>query len=94
MKRTRSRVGVFLLLAGAVCTMPSGAQSTGGPYRIDPAVIAAGGGKMAGGSLQISSTIGQPATALLAGAGYTLQGGFWSAAESNSDSIFANGFDN
>lgn len=74
--------------------MQSGAQSTGGQYRIDPAVIAGGGGPAVGGSFQVNHTIGQAATALLAGAGYTFQSGYWSPVDGTGDSIFRNGFEN
>ena len=71
---------------------PARAQS-GGPYRIDPAVIAGGGATLSGGQFRLSGTIGQPATATLSASAYRLYDGFWTAASPSSDLIFANGFD-
>ena len=70
------------------------AQSSGGPYQIETAVIASGGGPIAGGVYQITSTLGQPATMTLTGASYTLFNGFWSPVGGvQGDFVFADGFD-
>ena len=82
-------MGFGLLLCGSVI-----AQMSGGPYRIDPVVIASGGGLVAGDTYQITSTLGQPATSTLSGANYTLFNGFWSPLGGvENDFIFADGFD-
>jgi hypothetical protein len=79
----------MLLLAGAYA-LGVGAQSNGGPYRIEPASIANGGGTLAGGSFQLSGTLGQAQTSTLSGSQYRFHGGFWAPP---SDTIFASGFD-
>jgi hypothetical protein len=70
------------------------AQSSGGPYRIEMVVMAGGGDPIAGGSFQITSTLGQAATTTLSGASYTLFGGFWRPVGSLAVSVlFADGFE-
>lgn len=66
------------------------AQSSGGPYAIDPAADAGGAATLNSGPFRLSGTIGQPATASLVASGYELDGGFH---PSLSDQIFASGFD-
>jgi hypothetical protein len=69
--------------------------SEGGPYRLDPTVIANGGGSTDGGDYALDATLGQIATRTLVAAPYALHGGFWAAAPGTlvGDAIFANGFD-
>lgn len=82
------------IVAGASVASTAGAQSAGGPYVVDPVVVGGGGATLTGGSFSLSGTIGQPATARLDGAGYTVYDGFWApAAAPTNDLIFANGFD-
>ena len=70
------------------------AQSSGGPYDVEASVIAGGGSPIAGGSFQITSTIGQAATSTLSGAGFVIVDGFWAPVGSLvGDLIFANGFE-
>ena len=73
-----------LLLAAVVAVLLSGAGAAaaavnGGPtlnwYTVD-----GGGGASSGGAYRVDGTLGQPDAGALSGAGYTLQGGFWSAA--------------
>jgi len=92
---TRARTGMTLiaLIAGAACLAQASAQSSGGPYRIDPVALPGGGGPTAGGTYQITSTLGLAATGTLNGAGFTIVGGFWSPVGDGGDSIFASGFD-
>src|SRR5258708_21721798 len=59
---------LFLILPAA------SAQS----YSIDWFTIDGGGGTSTGGVYQVSGTIGQPDAGHMAGAGYTVDGGFWS----------------
>jgi hypothetical protein len=69
-------------------------QSDGGPYRLEPATIASGGGSASGGGYRLDGTLGQPAAATLTGASYVLHDGFWGPASNVAgDTIFANGFD-
>lgn len=52
-----------------------------GGYGLSWRVVGGGGATFCTGeSYTLGSTIGQPAADLLAGDGYTLTGGFWSAA--------------
>lgn len=87
-----------VLVAGAMLLSTGGSHAafaaSGGPYTIDPSVVGGGGATLTGGSFSLSGTIGQPATAQLAGSGYSLYDGFWApAAAPTDDLIFANGFD-
>ena len=89
--RRRSRLALISIWLLA-CT-PAGARGTGGAYDVDKAVIAVGGTTSSGGAFRLDGTLGQPATAVLNGSGYTLQDGFWAPVGVVSDRIFANGFD-
>jgi hypothetical protein len=63
-----------LLIALSVATSPEvGAQ----PYAIPGAVIAAGGTVASGGDFSLAGTVGQPVVGTMAGAGGSVQGGFW-----------------
>jgi hypothetical protein len=54
------------------------AASFGQPYSIDWHKIAGGGGTSAGGTYQVSGTIGQPdASGAMTGGNYSVTGGFW-----------------
>ena len=94
MNRVSSGVTLVALILGAVFVVQSSAQSTGGPYQINPVVIAGGGSAISGGTFQITSTLGQPATSRLSGASYIIVDGFWAPVGGVfSDVIFANGFE-
>jgi hypothetical protein len=85
---------VVALILGAAFGAQANAQSSGGQYRIDPVAIAGGGSSIAGGSYQITSTLGQAATATLSGASYVAFDGFWAPVGGLlGDIIFANGFE-
>ena len=90
-RRLLRRLIIFGLLL-SVDPFQAGAQSSGGIYRVDRAVIANGGGTIHAGNYTVSATFGQPAAGVLSAAGYRLYDGFWGAA-GNADLIFANGFD-
>jgi len=92
------RVGSFaaIMLSVASAFVPQvGAQSSGGPYRVNSSVIASGGASLSGGTFQLKGTLGQSATATLSATSYRFYGGFWAPAAGGPmpDSIFANGFD-
>jgi hypothetical protein len=78
-----------------VFALHAGAQSDGGPYRIERSVIAGGGGTISGGTFQLRGSVGQNVAAASSAAGYTFYTGFWSpdAGAAPTDLIFANGFD-
>jgi len=76
-----------LLMLGQAIT--AAAQSSGGPYRIDSAVIAAGGGAVSGGSFQLRGSFGQPLVKGSGAAGYQLDSGFVGV----DDNVFHNGFE-
>ena len=86
----RFRAFRVALLLIAVYVPGAGAQSSGGPYRIAPAMVANGGGTLGGGAFQLSGTLGQAQVSTSAASGYRLYSGFWAP---TSDVIFANGFD-
>lgn len=91
MSRThRLGAAVFTLASLGSVLASARAQSSGGPYAIDPVVIAGGGATLSGGQFRLSGTIGQPATATLAAGNFHLYDGFW--AQLN-DRIFADSFD-
>lgn len=94
MKRV-SRTGAFVaLLLGVAFVAQSHAQSSGGPFVIEPVAIAGGGSPIGGGQFLITSTLGQAATSTLSGAGFVIVDGFWSPVGGlTGDVIFANGFD-
>jgi hypothetical protein len=94
MKRMSTRAALVALSLGSAFVAQAHAQSSGGPYAITSVVIAGGGEPVAGGSFQISSTLGQPSTSTLSGAGFVIVDGFWAPVGSLlGDLIFANGFD-
>lgn len=81
-KRTQQyrRLALVLSLA-AVLGAGAVLAQTGGGYDLTWSTIDAGGGSSAGGSYQLSGTLGQPdAGAPLSGGGYVLSGGFWASA--------------
>jgi hypothetical protein len=82
------------LILVALCAGQASAQASGGPYRIEPVVIAGGGGPIAGGNYQVTSTLGQPASGVLAGGTYAIFDGFWSPVGNFfADFIFADGYE-
>jgi hypothetical protein len=88
-RRFRTFRLVALLLIGANAAF-AGAQSSGGPYRIEPVAVANGGGRLSGGAYQLSGTLGQSQVSTSSAPGYRLYSGFWAP---TSDVIFVNGFD-
>jgi hypothetical protein len=71
---TQSMKKSFFTLLACLSTVPALAQN----YSIDWFTIDGGGGTSTGGVYRVSGTIGQPDAGHLAGAGYTIDGGFWS----------------
>jgi hypothetical protein len=94
-----SRIGKCAIAMTAAIALASiaelHAQSSGGQFTISASVIAGGGSPISGGSYQITSTLGQPATAILSSGGYVVVDGFWApvGGVATGDVIFANGFD-
>ncbi len=84
---------VTALTTLAASSLTALAQMTGGPYVVSPSVIAGGGATLSGGRFQLSGTLGQPATAEIAAAGYRVYDGFWGPRAPLSDDIFRDGFD-
>jgi hypothetical protein len=78
-----------VLLALGLHAITAAAQSSGGPYRVDSAVIAAGGGTLGGGGFQLRGSFGQPLVGAATAAGYHLDGGFVGV----DDRVFHNGFE-
>jgi hypothetical protein len=87
------RLQMIALATLGAMAVAAPAQSSGGPYRIDSAVIAGGGATLSGGAFQLSGTVGQPATSMLGASSYRLYDGFWVPTSPLNDLIFANGFD-
>lgn len=94
MNRLSSKTAVAALILSATFFTQVGAQSSGGQFSINSVVIAGGGGPIAGASYQLTSTLGQPATTVLAGGGYIIFDGFWGPVGGfTNDLIFADGFE-
>jgi hypothetical protein len=94
MNRVSKKMVIAALILGVAFVVQGSAQSSGGQYRIDRVVIEGGGGPIAAGSYQVTSTLGQPATSTLSGAGFVIVDGFWAPVGSLlGDIIFANGFE-
>jgi hypothetical protein len=66
-----------LALAGALVFVPSASLQQGGPYTLNPSVIAGGGGTSTNGNTNISGTIGQGILGTSTGGSFSLNGGFW-----------------
>jgi hypothetical protein len=86
---SRSHRSCAALLALASFGSLVAAQSSSGPYVINPVAIADGGATLGGGQFRLSGTIGQPATGMLAAGKFHLYDGFWAPF---SDRIFADSF--
>jgi hypothetical protein len=84
-----SLVAISTLLEVGLHATSTSAQSRGGPYRIDSAVIAAGGGTLSGGRFQLRGSFGQRVVGVTAASGYQLNGGFVGV----DDRVFHNGFE-
>ncbi len=94
MDRTCKSALAIALVFGLGFGASASAQSSGGAYDIRTVAIAGGGGSIVGGAYQITSTLGQPATSMLSGAGFVIFDGFWAPVGGTpGDIIFANGFD-
>ena len=95
MNRFCRRRLIATLAFASVFAAHVGAQSGGGPYRIESSVVAGGGGSLSGGQFQLRGTLGQAATTTLSASGYRFYAGFWPPVAGNAptDLIFANGFD-
>ncbi len=52
-------------------------QQQGGPYILNPSVIAGGGGTSSNGSTRIDGTVGQGILGTSTGGNFTLNAGFW-----------------
>lgn len=89
LKFSRAVTATIAIAAAALAV----AQSSGGPYTIDKAVIASGGATSTGATFRLSATVGQPATTRLSATGFSLNNGFWAPEGPASDPIFSNGFD-
>ncbi|MGA9342243.1 MAG: hypothetical protein WBV61_07900 [Rhodanobacteraceae bacterium] len=91
----RKWIGASSLMVVAIALVHAGTQSSGGPYRIAPAVIAGGGGTTSGEAYRLSGSFGQTATTTLGASGFVLHGGFWAPTSTAvlPDPIFGSGFD-
>ncbi len=79
----RQRVGVVASVGLALLILAAGALAqTGGNFDLSWSTVDGGGGASSGGSFSREGTIGQPDAGTLTGGGFTLQGGFWPAADS------------
>ena len=52
-------------------------QQQGGPYVINPSVVASGGGSSASGPTRVEGSAGQPIVSSSTGGAYTIESGFW-----------------
>jgi Carboxypeptidase regulatory-like domain len=74
-------VAACLALAGALVFVPSAALQQGGNFSINPSVVAGGGGTSTNGNTNISGTIGQGVLGASTGGSFSLNAGFWQAAQ-------------
>lgn len=65
---------------------------SGGDFTLRRSTIDTGGGEGDGPDFRVRGTIGQPHTAVMEGADFTLRGGFWTPS-GPSDYLFVNGFE-
>src|SRR5215475_716357 len=77
-------LGLFLLMSFNQTTK---AQQQGGPYVLNPTVVAGGGGTSTNGTTRLDGTIGQSALGLSSGGSFSLNAGFWQAASPCATSI-------
>ncbi len=68
---------VFTVIAFAVFVPSVFMQQQGGPYTINPSVVAGGGGSSANGNTTVEGSIGQGALGSSSGGSYALDSGFW-----------------
>lgn len=80
-----------LVLAGLFGSLL--AQPSGGAFAITRSTVDGGGGRSAAGAYVLTGSIGQPDTSRLSGAGFALDGGFWTVATTSGDLIFADDFE-
>ena len=72
-----------MLLVTALLGVGVVVAQTGGGYDLTWNTLDGGGGSSAGGSYQLTGTLGQPdAGSALSGGVYSLSGGFWSGVSS------------
>lgn len=92
--RSQPRPRRLLALLLVLTIGQAGAQS-GGDYDLVRSVIGAGGSRSTDAQFQVDGSIGQPATAELAGGDYRLRGGFWigAAVGAQPETVFADGFE-
>ncbi len=91
----------IVLGVGAECAQPDVAdagrlRAATTVYTVEPFTIDAGGGYSSGGLFSAEGTIGQADADPLQPAGggvYQVSGGFWPAALTQGDRVFANGFE-
>ena len=85
------------LLVFALLTPTAFMQQSGGPYLLNPSVIAGGGGTSTGGTHNLTGTVGQGVPGASSGGSFSLDAGFWNPAlgclslSSTSQSFTANG---
>src|SRR5687768_1746236 len=83
-----SRICLVFFIGVLQCSSASAQQ--GGTFTVTKNVIAAGGGRVSGGSFAVDGTIGQPlAGAPSSGAAFTLISGFWGGGSSTVPSLDA-----
>jgi len=77
MKRIHTLIIIFLLLLAMASLGPVLLANTANGYGLSWLTVDGGGGTSQGGQYRASITIGQGDTAVMAGGGYKLTGGFW-----------------
>ncbi len=73
-------ISCAMLLVLASLLAPSALmQQQGGPYTLNPTVVAGGGGTSTNAATKVAGTIGQGVLGLSSGGNYSLNAGFWQA---------------
>src|SRR6266550_232072 len=72
---------VFTVMAFAVFVPSVLMQQQGGPYILNPTLLAGGGGATSNGNTRVEGSIGQAVLGSSSGGSFSLNGGFWQAAQ-------------
>src|SRR5258705_4399565 len=71
----------FTVMAFAVFVPSVLMQQQGGPYILNPTLLAGGGGASSNGNTRVEGSIGQAVLGSSSGGSFSLNGGFWQAAQ-------------
>ena len=73
----RATALLFAVILASLLAAHAAPAQTGGGYDLEHHAVAAGGGTLAGGSFEITGTVGQAEAGDVAGGDFAVGGGFW-----------------